>query len=72
MMNRPASTQILKNDESYYSLVTAVAKRARQIATEYEEHNLDLLEKPVQLAIEEFAEKKYVLIEPENIGSTLE
>ena len=31
MMLRPAVSQILKNNESYYSLVIAVAKRAREI-----------------------------------------
>lgn len=72
MMNRPASTQILKNDESYYSLVTAVAKRARQIASDAEQSGEELSDKPVQIAVEEFAEKKYVLLEPQNIGGTLE
>ena len=36
MMLKPSLTQILKKDESYYSLVVAVAKRAREIAEESE------------------------------------
>ena len=46
-MLRPAMTQILKNNESYYSLVVAVAKRARQIAQEAEDNHEILIEKPV-------------------------
>ena len=33
-MLRPAVVEILKNNESYYSLVIAVAKRAREITDE--------------------------------------
>ena len=36
MMHKPAVTDILKSNESYYSLVMAVAKRARDIASEAE------------------------------------
>lgn len=72
MMHRPASTEILKNGESYYSLVIAVAKRARQIAEEAEEQHVELTEKPVQLAVEEFAKGKYKLVEPDGIGSNEE
>lgn len=36
---RPAVTDILKKGESYYSLVVAVAKRAREIAEEAEKRN---------------------------------
>lgn len=71
-MHRPASTEILKNGESYYSLVVAVAKRARQIAEEAENEHRELLEKPVQIAIEEFAKNKYKLVEPDGIGDTIE
>lgn len=63
MMHRPASSDILKHGESYYSLVIAVAKRARIIAEEAEQENKELLEKPVKMAVEEFASGKYSLIE---------
>lgn len=72
MMHRPASTEILKNGESYYSLVVAVAKRAREIAEEAEENHKELLEKPVQIAVEEFAKGKYKLVEQQGIGETVE
>lgn len=72
MMHRPASTQIIQNGESYYSLVTAVAKRAREIARESDKNGQELSEKPVQIAVEEFAMKKYRLVEPENIGVKIE
>lgn len=72
MMHRPASTEILKHGESYYSLVVAVAKRARKIAEEAEENHQELLEKPVQVAVEEFAKGKFKLVEPEGIGDKIE
>ena len=46
-MLRPAVCQILKNNESYYSLVIAVAKRAREITDEACENEIVLEEKPV-------------------------
>ncbi|MBR6045299.1 MAG: DNA-directed RNA polymerase subunit omega [Ruminococcus sp.] len=64
-MLRPAVVQILKNNESYYSLVLAVAKRARQITDEAIE-NKDkpiLDEKPVKTAVDEFASGEYKIIE---------
>lgn len=54
-MLRPAMSQIIKKDESNYAFVIAVAKRAREIAVEAEENGIVLEEKPVQLAVNEFA-----------------
>ncbi len=71
-MHRPAAIEILKGDESYYSLVVAVAKRAREIAEEAEESGAILIEKPVKLAVEQFADKSYKLVERENIGLGIE
>ena len=65
MMHRPASTEILKNGESYYSLVIAVAKRAREIAEDAEEQH-------TEVAVEEFAKGKYKLVEQEGIGEKAE
>lgn len=68
-MLRPAVVQILKNNESYYSLVLAVAKRARQItdeALENKDKDKDkyiLNEKPVKTAVDEFASGEYRIIE---------
>ena len=58
-MLRPAMSQIIKKDDSYYRFVVAVAKRAREIAEEAEEEKIPLEEKPVKLAVEEFAADKY-------------
>ena len=62
-MLRPAICQILKNNESYYSLVIAVAKRAREITEEAFENEISLDEKPVKTAVDEFAAVEYKIIE---------
>lgn len=62
-MLRPAISQITTKNESYYSVVIGVAKRARQIADELYENNQVLEQKPVKTAVEEFANRKYVIIE---------
>lgn len=72
MMLRPSVNEILHDDQSYYSLVIAVAKRAREIAREAEEEQIVLTEKPVKLAVNEFASGKYRILESENIGDELE
>lgn len=62
-MLRPAITQIITKNESYYSLVIGVAKRARDIADELYEKNEILKEKPVKTSVEEFASGKYRIVE---------
>lgn len=62
-MLRPAVCQILKNNESYYSLVIAVAKRARDITEDAFENKLVLDEKPVKTAVDQFASGEYRFIE---------
>ncbi len=54
----PPVADLLKNVDSRYLLVNVVAHRARQIASEAEEYQEDLTEKPVTLAIREVAEGK--------------
>ena len=51
----PPVADLLKNEESRYLLVNLVAQRARQIASEAEELQEDLPEKPVTMAIKEVA-----------------
>lgn len=63
-MLRPSVSQIITKNESYYSLVIAVAKRARLITDELYENNMILEQKPVKTAVEEFASGKYKLVEP--------
>lgn len=71
-MNRPSINEILKNNESYYSLVIAVAKRAREIVDEAFENDIIIDEKPVSLAVEEFAKGQCRLVESDDIGNTIE
>ena len=47
--------------------VIAVAKRARQIAVEAEQDGMRLTDKPVDLAVQDFVEDKYSIIEPEDL-----
>ncbi|MDD6344773.1 MAG: DNA-directed RNA polymerase subunit omega [Oscillospiraceae bacterium] len=62
-MLRPSVNQIISKNESCYSLVIAVAKRAREIADELYKNSRTLEEKPVKTAVEEFASGKYKIIE---------
>ena len=62
-MLRPSVNQIISKNESCYSLVIAVAKRAREIAEELYKNSKTLEEKPVKTAVEEFASGKYKIIE---------
>ena len=54
-MLRPALSELLKPNQSYYMLVVAVATRAREIVEEAAEEERILVEKPVKLAVMEFA-----------------
>ena len=47
MMHRPSAPELLKPGQSYYSLVVAVAKRAREISQIADESHEILIEKPV-------------------------
>lgn len=68
-MLRPSLNQIATKNESYYSVVLAVAKRAREIADELCTNNEILEEKPVKTAVEEFASRKYYFIEDSSLRS---
>lgn len=56
MMLKPAMNELLAQVPSRYMLVNVVAQRARQIATEAEEAELSLEDKPVTIAIREVAD----------------
>ena len=66
-MFNPDLRQILTNHLSRYSLVTATAKRAREISDEALENDEIMIEKPVSLALDEILEGKYIVVEPEEI-----
>ncbi|MDD6645362.1 MAG: DNA-directed RNA polymerase subunit omega [Oscillospiraceae bacterium] len=57
---------MLAGKESRYALVMGVAKRARQIAYEFEENGVITDEKPVLLAIDDFKNHRYNILEPED------
>ena len=54
-MLRPSMYQIIGKHDNYYEFVVAVAQRARDIADAAENNHISLIEKPVKLAVEEFA-----------------
>ena len=66
-MFNPDLKNVLKNHLSRYSLVTATAKRARQISDEALENGEIMVEKPISIALDEIVEGKYKVIEPEEI-----
>ena len=66
-MFNPDLKNVLKDHTSRYSLVTAVAKRAREISENAKEEEEILVEKPVSIALDEIVSGKYEVIEPEEI-----
>ena len=58
MMLYPAMNKLTSYIPNRYMLVNVVARRARQIAEEAEEHGEHLDDKPVTMAINEVAEGK--------------
>ncbi len=69
-MFNPDLRNVLKNKTSRYSLVTAIAKRAREISeisSEAQENEEILNEKPVSIALDEIISGEYKVIEPEEI-----
>lgn len=69
-MLRPAISQITTKNESSYSVVIGVAKRARQITEDLYENGLVLEQKPVKTAVEEFAARKYYILEDPSLKGT--
>lgn len=65
-MLRPSMNQLISKNESCYSLVVGVAKRAREIADELYDKGEVLKEKPVKTSVEELAAGKYRIIEDNN------
>lgn len=66
-MFNPELRGLLKNHLSRYSLVTATAKRAREIAEKAEAEKNPMTEKPVSVALDELLNGDYVIVEPEEI-----
>lgn len=66
-MLNPDLRELLKNNTSRYSLVTAVAKRAREVADDPILSEKCGTEKPVTYALDEFLSGKLEIREPEEI-----
>ena len=66
-MLNPDLRELLSNHTSRYSLVTAVAKRAREITDTPELSEKCGTEKPVSYDLEEFIDCKLIIREPEEI-----
>lgn len=64
-MLKPSENMIRTPHRSQYSLVIAVAKRARAIADEAEQNKEILVEKPVDLAVQDFMADKFEIVEPD-------
>ena len=66
-MFNPDLRDLLKDHTSRYSLVTAVAKRAREVADDKELKEKCGTEKPVTFALDEFLDGELEIVEPEEI-----
>lgn len=66
-MLNPDLRELLKDNTSRYSLVTAVAKRAREISEDPVLSEKCGTEKPVSYALDEFLEGKLEICEPDEI-----
>ena len=66
-MFNPDLRKVLANNTSRYSLVTAVAKREREISSEAQENGEILNEKPVSIALDEIINGKFEVVESEEL-----
>lgn len=71
-MIKPIADLILTPEQSRYSLVVAVSKRAREISEEAEKNRTILEEKPVEIAVREYVNHKYTMIEKKNETDQME
>lgn len=69
-MLRPSPESFSTPNLSNYSIVVAVAKRARDIADNAEKAGEILIEKPVDLAVRDFIQHKYKVAVPDEQETT--
>lgn len=69
-MLRPCLSQVSTKNESYYSIVMGVAKRAREITDELVANDKVLEEKPVKTAVDELASRKYFIVEDPSLRNS--
>ena len=67
-MLRPAMSQIIREGESYYAFVVAVARHAREIADYWADNGLPMEKKPVTASLEDFASGKVRVRDGKNQG----
>ncbi|MDO5014873.1 MAG: DNA-directed RNA polymerase subunit omega [Clostridia bacterium] len=65
MLNPDIKKLIDKQEINRYALVTGVAKRARQIASDAEDKDMILQDKPISMALQELIDDKYYIILPQ-------
>ena len=68
MLNQDLS-KLLASNVSRYSIVTATAKRAREISDKNLEDKVITTEKAVSLALSDLLEERYKIVEPEEIAN---
>ena len=66
-MLKPSENPLVSGSQNRYSLVIGVAKRAREISEESENKGTILVEKPVDLAVQEYMNNKYRIVEKEAV-----
>lgn len=66
-MLKPSANIIKTPHMNQYSLVIAVAKRARQISQKAENEGTKLVDKPVDIAVQDFVHDRYRIIEPKEL-----
>lgn len=64
-MLRPSIDNMFSGKESKYALVIGVAKRAREITEDLIKTNTQETEKTVNMAIRDFKNHKYTILEPD-------
>ncbi len=62
---RPSVDDIFAGKVSKYALAIAVAKRAREITEDMQNDRFKVYDKPVLVAVDEFKEHKYAILEPD-------
>jgi len=72
MAIKPTQVPEVSGDQNRYSLVIAVAKLARQISEEASKKEEILIEKPVDLAVQNMIEKRYSITPIEDQEEVIE
>jgi DNA-directed RNA polymerase subunit omega len=66
-MLRPSIGEITTQNETPYTVVIAVAKRAREVAEDIYKSGQILEQKPVKTAVEDFARRKFRMVEDNSL-----